>query len=74
LVYAYKDVPVEEWGNLKAQYNNFTSEADREILERDLTLVAGFGINDDLREGVRSAISNLRAAGINTRMVSGDNI
>jgi Ca2+-transporting ATPase len=74
LVYAYKDIPIDEWGNLRAQYNNFSSVADREFLEKELTLVAGFGLNDDLRDGVKNAVSNMRAAGINTRMVSGDNI
>ena len=50
------------------------NEKDRYIVERDLTFVAGFGIVDDLREGVDKAIGKLKLAGINTRMVSGDNM
>ena len=39
-----------------------------------MTFVAAFGLNDDLREGVKDSIEKLRAASINTRMISGDNI
>ena len=36
--------------------------------------MAGFGLNDELREGVKESIEKLRAAGISTRMISGDNM
>ncbi|XP_062208737.1 calcium-transporting ATPase 1, plasma membrane-type isoform X2 [Phragmites australis] len=38
------------------------------------TLVAVFGIKDPLRAGVREAVKTCHAAGINVRMVTGDNI
>jgi Ca2+-transporting ATPase len=38
------------------------------------TLIAVFGIKDPLRPGVREAVKTCRAAGINVRMVTGDNI
>jgi len=72
--YAYKDIDSDHWEDLQANNNNFISEKDRFIVERDLTFVAAFGINDDLREGIDKAIGKLKLAGINTRMVSGDNI
>lgn len=74
LVYAYKDVDSEHWEDLQAEHNNFVSESDREIIENDLVFVAAFGLNDEVRDGVREAISKLRQANINTRMISGDNI
>lgn len=39
-----------------------------------MTVVATFGIIDDLRDGIEMAIAKLKAAGINTRMISGDNL
>ena len=74
LVYAFKDIDSDHWEDLQAENNNFVNESDREIVERDLVFVAGFGLNDELREGVKDSIEKLRAAGINTRMISGDNI
>lgn len=38
------------------------------------TLIAVFGIKDPLRPGVREAVNTCHAAGINVRMVTGDNI
>ncbi|KAG8053982.1 hypothetical protein GUJ93_ZPchr0001g31567 [Zizania palustris] len=38
------------------------------------TLIAVFGIKDPLRPGVREAVKTCHAAGINVRMVTGDNI
>lgn len=74
LVYAYKDINSDEWEQLQAEHNNFEKESDRDIVEQDLVFVAGFGLNDDLRDGVPEAIKSLKLAGINTRMISGDNI
>lgn len=39
-----------------------------------MTVVATFGIQDDLRQGIETSIAKLKAAGINTRMISGDNL
>jgi P-type Ca2+ transporter type 2C len=74
LLYAYKDMDSDHWEDLQAQNNNFVNESDRFIIEEDLTLVAAFGLNDDLRDGVKESIEKLREASINTRMISGDNI
>jgi P-type Ca2+ transporter type 2C len=38
------------------------------------TLIAVFGIKDPLRPGVKDAVATCHAAGINVRMVTGDNI
>lgn len=74
ILYAYKDMDSDYWEELQAQNNNFANESDRYIIEKDLTFVAAFGINDDLREGVKESIEKLRSAYINTRMISGDNL
>ena len=72
--YAYKDINSEQWEDLQSEHNNFERESDRDIVETDLTFIAGFGIEDELRDGVEAAIAKLRQAGINTRMISGDNL
>jgi len=64
----------DHWEDLQAQNNNFVNESDRYIIEEDLVFVAAFGLNDDLRDGVKNSIEKLRSASINTRMISGDNI
>lgn len=52
LAYAYKDMDSDHWEDLQAENNNFAKESDRDIIESDLIFVAGFGLRDDLREGV----------------------
>ncbi|PUZ53068.1 hypothetical protein GQ55_5G023400 [Panicum hallii var. hallii] len=53
-------------------YQDVTSGSD--IPSDGYTLIAVFGIKDPLRPGVREAVKTCRAAGINVRMVTGDNI
>ena len=47
---------------------------DREIIVSDLTFVAGFGLEDPLRENVDVSIKKLTDSGVNVRMISGDNL
>lgn len=63
----------EEWEELQAEHNNFVREEDRTIIEENLAFVGAFGLNDPLREGVPESIARLINAGINIRMISGDN-
>ena len=53
IVYAYKEMDSDHWEDLQAQNNNFAQESDRYIIEKDLTFVAAFGLNDELRDGVK---------------------
>ena len=48
--------------------------ADAESVERDLIMVAVTGIEDPVRPEVPKAIELCRMAGIDVRMVTGDNI
>lgn len=74
ILYAYKDMDSDHWEDLQAQNNNFVNESDRYIIENDLVLVACFGLNDDLRDGVKESIEKLEQGKITTRMISGDNM
>jgi P-type Ca2+ transporter type 2B len=52
LAFAYRDYPDDEWATLREQNNNFLLETDRhEALESELTFLAAFGLQDELREG-----------------------
>lgn len=73
-VYAYKDINSDDWENLQAEHNNFIIESDRFIVEEDLTFLAAFALEDDLRPGVEKSIKNLQDAKIRVRMLSGDNL
>ena len=74
IAYAYKDISYYDWDFIKKNHNFFTTENDRLLLEKDFTFVAGFGVLDELREGVAEAIAKLNAGEINVRMISGDNM
>lgn len=56
IAFAEKKIPTEEYANIKAENNEFINEEDRQILENDLTFVAAFGLNDELREGVNEVV------------------
>ena len=59
---------------LKDANNGFASESDREALERGLTLIGIYALQDPLRDEVVNAVRTCHRAGINIRMVTGDNI
>jgi magnesium-transporting ATPase (P-type) len=56
IAFAYKDFPVEEFQNMKEQYNNFATEEDRTILETQLTFLGLFALFDPLRQKVSRAV------------------
>ena len=57
-----------------SQNNNFEKPSDREALEKNLTMIGIFGIQDPLRDEVVRSVRICHKAGINVRMVTGDNI
>ena len=44
ILMTYRDMSMDEFNQVKADNNNFESEGDREILEKDLTAYAIFGL------------------------------
>lgn len=44
------------------------------VLEKDLTFLCHFGLNDDLRDGVEEICEKFKRAQCNVRIVSGDNL
>jgi len=71
---AYTDYTIEEYERLKAQHNDFQNERDREVLEASLTVIGIFGLQDPLREEIIESVKKCHNAGINIRMVTGDNL
>lgn len=74
LAFAYKDLPVEDYENLRDTYNNFVNEEDRNVLEKDLTFIGLFALHDPLRDKVNRSVQYAAKGQITTRLVSGDHI
>ncbi|CDW82450.1 calcium-translocating p-type pmca-type family protein [Stylonychia lemnae] len=74
IMLAYRDYSFQEFDRIKEQNNNFQSEQDREALENELTLVSIFALQDPLRDEIVQSIKICYQAGVNVRMVTGDNL
>lgn len=69
----YKDLP--SWPPTSDQLlKNDSSEPDFESLLRDMTWIGIVGIQDPLRPEVPDAIKKCNSAGVQVKMVSGDNL
>ena len=65
---------LEEYESLKSSHNDFAHEKDREVLESDFIIAGLFALMDPLRDEIPDAVRTCHKAGINIRMVTGDNI
>jgi len=74
MLLAYCDYPISEYEQLKKSNGNFEVEKDREVLESGMTMIAIFAIRDPLRDEIKDSVILCHNAGINIRMVTGDNI
>jgi magnesium-transporting ATPase (P-type) len=74
LLIAYADYTYDEYLRMKDANNGFSGEADREVLEQNLTMIGIYAIQDPLRDEVIPSVRICHRAGINIRMVTGDNI
>mmetsp|Transcript_65613 Transcript_65613/g.90754 ORF Transcript_65613/g.90754 Transcript_65613/m.90754 type:complete len:591 (+) Transcript_65613:990-2762(+) len=74
MLVSYRDFSSDEWAAIKAENNDFASEADRATVEENLNMACVFGLMDPLRPGIVSAVEQCHRSGINIRMCTGDNI
>ncbi len=74
LLIAHKEITYDQYLELYKSHNNFHAEADREVLENDLTIVGIYALYDPLRDEIVESVRKCHRAGINIRMVTGDNI
>nr|KJB38254.1 hypothetical protein B456_006G244700 [Gossypium raimondii] len=65
IAFAHKQVPEEEYQNLKEQ---------KKLKEDSLTLLGLVGIKDPCRPGVKKAVEDCQYAGVNIKMITGDNV
>jgi len=74
LLIAFTDLTVSQYDDLKAANNDFQKEEDREILEQNMTMICIFALIDPLRDEIIESVRRCHDAGINIRMVTGDNL
>lgn len=74
ILITYKDMSMRDFEALKREHNGFAKESDREILETDLVAIGLFGLQDPLRDTIKSSIAQCNTAGIQVIMCTGDNI
>ncbi|KAL9408179.1 hypothetical protein AB3S75_046683 [Citrus x aurantiifolia] len=65
IAFAHKQVPEEEHQNEKDQ---------KKLIEDNLTLLGLVGIKDPCRPGVKKAVEDCQYAGVNIKMITGDNV
>ncbi|XVE81697.1 hypothetical protein DITRI_Ditri15bG0086400 [Diplodiscus trichospermus] len=65
IAFAHKQIPEEEHENLKKQ---------KKLQEDSLTLLGLVGIKDPCRPGVKKAVEDCQYAGVNIKMITGDNV
>jgi len=53
---AYRDFYANEFMATKKSEQNFENEESRTIIENDLTLIATFGLEDPMRDGISEAL------------------
>ena len=63
IAFAYKEIGEESWQVLQ---NN--------LEENELTLLGLVGLKDPCRPGARAAVESCRAANVNVKMITGDNV
>jgi len=74
LLMSYRDFSEAEWAALNGSQQGWKNAAFKEEVENDLTMVGVLALKDPLRDGIRQAVETCHKAGINVRMVTGDNI
>lgn len=74
LLVAHVDYSKDDWDVESRKNRGWETVEDMEQIEHGLTMVGIFGLKDPLREGIRNAVETCHKAGINVRMVTGDNI
>jgi Ca2+ transporting ATPase len=74
IAFAYKDIPLDDFIEMKNDSNNFESQQDRLLFEQDLVFVGLFALKNDLRKKVFESVQLAQKGGCNVRMISGDNL
>ncbi|KAF2754631.1 calcium transporting P-type ATPase-like protein [Pseudovirgaria hyperparasitica] len=70
--FLYRDF--EQWPPKGAEVKDDPTQADFRRVFENMTFLGVVGIQDPLRDGVRSAVEDCQKAGVFVRMVTGDNV
>jgi P-type E1-E2 ATPase len=71
-MFAYKDMSIAAFEAVKKANGDFETEESRQALEKDLIMLAVFGLEDEERPKTKKVIKEFKKAKVNTRIVSGD--
>ncbi len=74
LLISYKDYSVHEFDHIMSRLGQGKIEDDIKVLEKDLTLIGIFGLQDPLRDEIKDSVAQCKESGITIRMVTGDNL
>jgi P-type Ca2+ transporter type 2B len=74
ILIAYDEISLEDYKRIKHENNNFAKEEDREVLEKGMTVIGILALMDPLRDEIVKSVIDCNSAGINIRMVTGDNL
>jgi len=72
ILYAFQDIPKADFEARRQGSNDFASEEAKADLEKDLTLIGIFALDNPLREKVAHAVRVGTQGHLTVRMVSGD--
>lgn len=72
ILYAYKDMSLEEFEGLKEATNGFEDEESKTELESDLALIAVFALDNPLKDKVAHSVRVGSQGHLGIRMVTGD--
>lgn len=56
IIVTYRDMSMEAWEALKEENNGFETDEDRNAIEKELTAIGIFGLQDPLRDTVKGSV------------------
>jgi len=74
IFFGYKDIPRDEYEAVVEEYKGEPLNALKEFIKKDLILSGLMSFYDPPRDNIQSAISRCLGAGVNLRMITGDDI
>lgn len=75
ILFCKKDISMSDYKLMKKNNNNFESAEDKECLEEEgLEAIAIVALQDPLRSDIKDSIAQVRVAGIQVIMATGDNL
>lgn len=75
IAFAYTDLDLSEFQDIMTQMNNeIDTPEEIACFEQDLTFLAMIALSDPVRSNIKEVVETVKGAGINIRLISGDNL